>query len=350
VKLNDARTISKNNVDSWVAELLEQAAVTAPTRGHGTDVVLSEITKPADVVWDFYNTLDSPKSMVLPQTDPVVRISKSARGYETVPVYDEQPRILLNVRSCDATAISYLTKVHGHDLVDDNYFRRLESLTVISLACTTPCPEGFCVCMNAGPFAQAGADLQLTDLGESLLAQPFTAKGQALLKQARSRFDPASAADLEQQRRLEDNAKDSFGEVTCHFASAMRKVSQRKVKDELWAILGDWCLECGGCTLACPTCYCFSVKDKKEDSDWLRCRIWDSCQYAAFTVEASGHNPRAQRKDRMKRRFFHKVSAQYYLRDGMVGCVGCGRCIKVCLGLTDLPAVVRAIRRGSWDV
>ncbi len=76
--------------------------------------------------------------------------------------------------------------------------------------------------------------------------------------------------------------------------------------------------------------------------------MWDSCQYAAFTLEASGHNPRAQRKERMKRRFFHKVSAQYYVRDGMVGCVGCGRCIKVCLGTTNMPAVVAAIRKGKW--
>jgi ferredoxin len=50
----------------------------------------------------------------------------------------------------------------------------------------------------------------------------------------------------------------------------------------------------------------------------------------------------------MRRRFFHKVSAQYYVRDGMTGCVGCGRCIKVCLGATDMPAVVAAIRKGAW--
>jgi ferredoxin len=50
----------------------------------------------------------------------------------------------------------------------------------------------------------------------------------------------------------------------------------------------------------------------------------------------------------MKRRFFHKVSAQYYTRDGSVGCVGCGRCVQVCLGTTDMPAVVAAVRKGKW--
>jgi ferredoxin len=51
----------------------------------------------------------------------------------------------------------------------------------------------------------------------------------------------------------------------------------------------------------------------------------------------------------MKRRFHHKVSAQYFKRDGRVGCVGCGRCIKVCMGTTDMPAVVEALRKGAWD-
>jgi len=61
-----------------------------------------------------------------------------------------------------------------------------------------------------------------------------------------------------------------------------------------------------------------------------------------------GHNPRSHRKDRVKRRFYHKVSAQYYVRDKSVGCVGCGRCVTVCLGTTDMPAVVAAIRKGVW--
>lgn len=68
----------------------------------------------------------------------------------------------------------------------------------------------------------------------------------------------------------------------------------------------------------------------------------------AFTLEGSGHNPRAKRGERMRRRFFHKVSAQYFVRDGMAGCVGCGRCIRACMGSTDMPTVVAAIRKGAW--
>jgi NAD-dependent dihydropyrimidine dehydrogenase PreA subunit len=129
----------------------------------------------------------------------------------------------------------------------------------------------------------------------------------------------------------------------------MRRISTGRVGAPFWEAMGDWCLECGACTFLCPVCYCFSVADRPQDGGFVRCRLWDSCQLAAFTLEASGHNPRARRAERVKRRYFHKVSAQYYLRDGEVGCVGCGRCVKACLGAGDMPKVVAAIRRGTFD-
>jgi ferredoxin len=193
-----------------------------------------------------------------------------------------------------------------------------------------------------------GYDVQLTDLGARYLAEVASEKGEAAVLGAANLFRTAMEGEVSERKRLELAARNRFGEETCHFGAAMRRVSTGRVPDALWSKMSDWCLECGGCNLICPTCYCFSVKDLGRDGMWVRCRIWDSCQYAAFTLEASGHNPRAERKQRMKRRFFHKVSAQYYLRDGVVGCVGCGRCIKVCLGTTDMPTVVTAIRKGKW--
>ena len=128
----------------------------------------------------------------------------------------------------------------------------------------------------------------------------------------------------------------------------MRRVSTGRVAATLWEDVADRCLECGACNFVCPTCYCFSVKDQRRDGHWVRCKTWDSCQYGACTLEASGDNPRVRVRDRVNRRFFHKLSAQYYRRDGAVGCVGCGRCIKVCFGATDMPAVVAAVRKGAW--
>lgn len=344
----DILTIRKRDVNKWLAKLLETKDVIAPALGPCGEIVFSEVHAPEQVLWDFENPLPPPKQFVLPQTDPIVRIQGDGHRTEAAPIYDDRQRVLFNVRPCDAKGIAFLTHMHEMEPADASYMRRAGNLTVISLACNRPCRMGFCVCSDSGPFLNTGHDIQLTDLGEKYLAEIGSAKGEGAVSDAASLFDPATEDEIVQRKKLEAEARERFGEETCHFASAMRRVSTRRVDDALWDRMSDWCLECGACNFICPTCYCFSVKDRGGDGMWTRCRTWDSCQYAAFTLEASGHNPRAQRGERMRRRFFHKVSAQYYVRDGMTGCVGCGRCIKVCLGATDMPAVVAAIRKGAW--
>lgn len=344
-----AQSIAKADIAAWLATLMRDAEVIAPTLAPGGDVMFAAIGSPAEVAWDYENTLHPPKQFVLPQTEPLLAIKKNGQGYEIEPIHDERRRILFGVRSCDAKAIEFLGRVHAFDLPDTAYLRRVANLTVVSLSCPVPCRQGFCVCCDAGPFLDAGYDVQLTDLGERILAEPGSESGAALLQRAGVPFRGASAEELRQRVELEERAKQSFGEETCHLGAAMRRVSTGRVAESLWAAMAEECFECGGCNFACPTCYCFSVKDQRQDCGFVRCRTWDSCQYAAFTLEASGHNPRALHKDRVKRRFFHKVSAQYYQRDGAPGCVGCGRCITVCLGTPDMPAVVAAIRKGAWN-
>jgi ferredoxin len=343
-----AYTIEKPDIAKWLQSLLETAEVIAPVAERSGDVVFSTISSPAQVVWDFENPLHPPKQFVLPQTDPIVAIKRNGQRHEVEPIYDDSRRILINARSCDVKGIAFLTRMQGMEPADASYLRRANNLTVISLTCNTPCPLGFCLCTDSGPFLNSDYDLQLTNLGGKYLAEVGSEKGEAAVSPAAYLFRAATEAEVSQRKKLETAARDRFGQETCHFASAMRRISTGRVQDALWEKISDWCLECGGCSLICPTCYCFSVRDRAQDGNWTRCRIWDSCQYAAFTLEASGHNPHEQRKDRVKRRFFHKVSAQYYSRDGRVGCVGCGRCIKVCLGTADMPAVVAAIRKGKW--
>jgi len=340
--------IQKQGISKWLEKLLQTSAVIAPVRGPCGDVVFSTIQSPAQVVWNFGNPLHPPKQFVLPQTDPIVAIKRNGGRHEVKPIHDDAPRILFNVRNCDVKGITFLTQMHAMEPADASYLRRSDRITVISLACNTPCPQGFCICTDSGPFLSSGYDIQLTDLGENYLAEVGSEKGEAAISGVANLFRKATESEVAQRKSLETKARSHFGQETCHFASAMRRISTGRVQDALWDKMSDWCLECGACTLACPTCYCFSVKDLGRNGGWIRCRLWDSCQYAAFTLEASGHNPREQRKERMKRRFFHKASAQYYMRDGMVGCVGCGRCVKVCLGTTNMPAVVGAIRKGKW--
>lgn len=342
-------TIAKADFDRWLERLIEETEVIAPTEGPGGDELFSAVSSPDEILWKFENPLQPPKHFMLPQTERLVTIRRDNGRFQLDPVPDIAPRVLFNLRSCDVKGMSFLRTMHASDLPDSAYLRRADRTTLVSLTCSTPCPLGFCICCNAGPFLQEGYDLQLTDLGERMLVEVGSDKGEVLLGVSDSLFRPAASEEWEERLALEDEARRSFGKETCHLGSAVRRISTGRVAEELWDEMGDWCQECGGCNFACPTCYCFSVQDLSEDGGWTRCRIWDSCQYPAFTLEASGHNPRERKGARIRRRFFHKVSAQYYHRDGDVGCVGCGRCIKVCMGTTDMPAVVAAIRKGEWN-
>lgn len=351
------RALARQHLDGWVERVLEHAEVIAPVRAAQGDVVFATIASPAEVLWQFENPLVPPKFLLLPQTEPVALIRSWNGHHELESPPASGPRVLLNARACDTAALAYLRRAHAQEPADAAVLRRADALTVVTLACHQPCELGFCVCCDAGPFLRDDFDLQLTDLGQTLHVEIGSEKGQALVDLAPGLFRAASADEQDARARREEQARGALGEETCHFGAAMRRISTDRTPEALWDAMAPWCLECGGCTLACPTCYCFSVADRPADElstaddehCWVRCRTWDSCQYAAFTLEASGHNPRAQHRDRIRRRFFHKASAQYFQRDGRLGCVGCGRCIKVCMGTTDMPAVVGAIRKGTWD-
>lgn len=345
-----ACVINRTDVDAWLAQMLREREVIAPTRGASGDEIFAPIATPDEVLWAFGNPIGPPKQFLLPQTEPIAHFRKRDGHVEVTPAEAPRPRVLFNVRSCDASGLAYLRETYARDLPDDAVERRAASLTVVTLACVVPCELGFCVCSDAGPFLRRDFDLQLTDLGHALFVEEGSDKGRALVEFAPALFRAPSPAERAQREGAEREVLGRFGDETCHFASAMRRVSTRRVPPELWESMSPWCVECGGCTHVCPTCYCFSVADDRDSDDCsTRCRLWDSCQYAEFTLEASGHNPRAAHAERIKRRFHHKVSAQYFRRDGRVGCVGCGRCVTVCMGALDMPAVVAAIRHGHWN-
>jgi len=89
------------------------------------------------------------------------------------------------------------------------------------------------------------------------------------------------------------------------------------------------CFGCGACAFSCPTCTCFDIQDEGTQNKGLRLRCWDACGFGLFTKHNSGHNPRKNQTERRRQRLMHKF--KYSVENlGIVSCVGCGRCIRVC--------------------
>jgi sulfhydrogenase subunit beta (sulfur reductase) len=178
------------------------------------------------------------------------------------------------------------------------------------------------------------------------LIETGSERGEALVNAHEDLMEEADVEHVKARHRLAREAEDTFGDFTAYVAGAMRKLTMNEVDAAVWGQGSDRCLECGGCAFLCPTCVCFTVTDRCEGDEGLRERHWDNCLYSCYAREASGHNPRPRLADRLRNRFFHKLSHQWAERNGRHACVGCGRCVTGCMAWFHMPAATEAIRRG----
>lgn len=337
--------ISKAHLFERLESLCREQTVIAPVRQSDGEVSFQPIRSADEITLDYVNELHPPKRFLQPVFEPLFTYNLGGARPQLNAAAPPSPQILFGIRSCDVQGFRHMDGFFSGAFEDDLYQQRRNQTTVISLACLQPADTCFCICCNGGPYLSEGFDLQLTDLGEQFLAEVGTRKGAAIV-QACDR-QPAGEKE-EQQRQALMQACDEKMIPTAYLAKAVIAITNQRLDEKLWEEMGLECFSCGGCTHVCPCCTCFEVLDQKDtEKTGLRFRCWDSCQYAGFTREASGHNPRAQTKERVKRRFYHKLSFAYIQADGHPGCVGCGRCITVCqaFGLLDMAAVVKRIRR-----
>ncbi len=142
------------------------------------------------------------------------------------------------------------------------------------------------------------------------------------------------------------NVLDNFGYKNYDYIQFAGPIQERgldnrmvKIRDKMknhhnqkiWDDLGKRCIECGKCTIACPTCYCFRIEDEASlgKNSGSRIRCWDSCFYPEFSEVAGGHKFLNSTAERIYFWYYHKF-VRIPDRLSIPGCVGCGRCTRVC--------------------
>lgn len=111
-----------------------------------------------------------------------------------------------------------------------------------------------------------------------------------------------------------------------------RDALRKTYKKEIWEDdIGARCIECGKCTLICPTCFCFDIKDQPDlvGDGGVRKRSWGACFYNDFSEVAGGHKFLKTTAERIHFWYYHKF-VRIPDQIQIMGCVGCGRCAKVC--------------------
>lgn len=314
--------------------------VIAPTERREGKVNFEEVREFDEINTDYINTKKPAKEIPFPQNDELIKYGRE--WIEEIPEPEEEKIIVLGIRPCDAKAMLMLDEIFtdkSEDYSDPYYEVRRNNTVLVGLACNEAGRNCFCTSVGGSPHGTEGLDILVTDLGGKHHVQILSEKGNQLVSSLKG-LQGETEEDDKKKGNLEDDAIESF---------ARRIVDAESLPDELrdifendyWNEVSFPCIGCGICTFLCPTCYCFNITDEGE-REGRRVKSWDSCQFPNFTLESSSRNPRDEKSERLKNRFYDKYRYMHEEK-GMIFCVGCGRCIDECPAGVDIVNVMNGV-------
>jgi sulfhydrogenase subunit beta (sulfur reductase) len=260
----------------------------------------------------------------------------------------DKPIAFIGVRACDLAALKLLDKVFLEGPVREPvYYGIRKDILIIAVNCLYPSENCFCYSMGTGPEAATGFDIAMTEFDEHFFLEIGSAKGEKIL----------NGLPLE---GVDDGDVEEKGAKIFACREMIRKslkttdlpgIIYRNLDHPRWAEIAARDLECGNCTMVCPTCFCSSTYDRLPipalsgnftARNGLRLRTWDSCFSRNF-ARVHGGNFRPSRKARYRHWMTHKL-AYWIDQFGEPGCVGCGRCITWCPVGIDITHELEELR------
>lgn len=287
----------------------------------------------------------SPKETVMPECFELFTVRNIITPDGEQPEYtvkmQSPPVTVFGCRACDARGFASFDMTFLQGLYPDPYYKaRREALTVITLTCDTGCETCFCHWVGIGPTSPTGSDILMTKIENGYVLQAITSAGENLLNETSLEDGSAKFPQAEEVRKKAWASLVPAPKIM----NVPEKLSQVFNDEAFWEEQTARCISCGACTYFCPTCYCFNITDEGEqqsEKGARRLRSWDNCMSSRYTREASGHNPRPKKAQRMRNRVSHKFWT-FPLNWGSFLCSGCGRCITHCPVNLDIREIVLA--------
>ncbi len=260
---------------------------------------------------------------------------------EDVPRY-----AFIGVRACELSAIQIQDRVFLSEQYQDEHYRlRRENALLIAVNCTAPSGVCFCTSLGTGPRVRDSFDLALTEVfGNNehfFLVEVGTERGASLVEELG--LPVAADQQCQMAEALIDSAEQRI--LKRLDTSDLKELLYRNLDSPHWEEVAKRCLTCSNCTMVCPTCFCHTVEDVTNLQGTVaeRWRQWDSCFHVDFSY-IHGSAVRISEASRYRQWITHKL-ASWQDQFGVIGCVGCGRCITWCPVGIDITEEVRALRR-----
>ena len=339
------KILKKDQISKLYIELSEEYNFYAPVNEKG-NLMFKKILKPEDIVLDYLNSKIPPKEVLFPKMEVLFEYEYEGKDVKIKERDDlDQKNLIFGVRPCDASSFNLMEMFYGFGKFQDEIFiKKKQNSVVFGIGCNTPRQTCFCTSVGGNPFKKEDSDVFLTDLGDKYLVEPISEKGKEIISKL-SWLGNATDAD---RKKSQDLAKEAETSMSTKFdIEKIVGILDENFEHPIWLDVAESCVGCGTCSFLCPTCTCFDVIDENDQYNHKgrRIRIWDTCQSCLYTMETSGHNPRPEKIQRCRNRIMHKFS--YYPKnyDGLIGCVGCGRCVMLCPANNDLRTILDNISK-----
>ena len=246
--------------------------------------------------------------------------------------------ILIFLRPCDINAIERQDKIYLENGFEDFFYKRIrDKVKFIMMECVEGWDTCFCTAMNSNKTDNYSMAVRFEDDG--LL---FEVKD----KEFDSYFIKRPEADFQVQFIEKNQAEVNVPKIP-------NKEVLKKVKEHpMWKEYDKRCEGWGSCTVACPTCTCFTTMDVMYNENanvGERRRIMSSCNIDGFDQVAGGHIFRSTVGDRMRYKVLHKVY-DFKERFGENMCVGCGRCTSRCPQFISMTATINKLNNAVTEI
>ncbi len=333
--------LKKEHLRDFVGSLSAFGKLYAPQARGEKSFVLKELKDLSNLRLDYRRTILPPKKFFNRPDETILNFS-SDNGYQAAADANGGRRVLFGLHACDIKGLEILDWVMRDGYRDEKYFQRRERTAVIGVSCE-PDESCFCLAMQADNV-ETGYDLFLSDVNSCYLVTVRTSLGDDMVNANQELFQEVGKDTIEAFKKKTHAHARKLDDMCDLSVSQMPELIELEYMSDIWKDYAKRCLSCGSCTMVCPTCTCYDIRDEVEldQQRGTRKKRWDSCFFPDYAAVAGGENFRAEAYSRFRYRYLHKQDG-FVAKYGRSSCVGCGRCIEICPAKIDLRDVIKSI-------